>query len=218
VGSEEGCWTDWFTLVRFPIAKVRVEEQVLFFAPTRRVGSLGELYSVLREDVWRVAGSRGVFEACFSGEVRLFDYFTGEELPVEVRLLSAECGWRGWREKGRGVPVRFKVVLRDRLWRREREVEVSGVLEVYSTRAEVRVLPSPGGLGYREEALVGGRKFVRTLSLFAATNEPFTPWDDDLARELREQLSSGKPAPRAKRGKRERTLSGYIDLGFFLRG
>jgi len=224
VGSEDGVWADWFAVARVPVLKVSVGGQPLFFTPTRRVRSLGELRSALgslRDTLLRdAAAGVGGFLASFSEEVRLFEYLTGEELPVEARVLSAECGWRGVRERARHLPVLFKVVLHDAFWDRRREVEARGVLELYSTRAEVRVVPSPGVLGYREEVVVNGREFVRVRGLFTALDEhePFTPKDDDLERELALPAPAGNlPAPKIKRRRRMGTLSGYMDLAFFLR-
>ncbi|MCC6004328.1 MAG: hypothetical protein LM590_08300 [Thermofilum sp.] len=218
--TEDIVWADWFMVVKVPVVKVEVGDQLLFFTPTRRVESLGELYSVLRKDVWRIIRVRSIFEASFSEEVRLFEYLAGEELPVEARVLSAECGWRGVRERARHLPVLFKVVLHDAFWDRRREVEARGVLELYSTRAEVRVVPSPGVLGYREEVVVNGREFVRVRGLFTALDEyePFTPKDDELERELALPApAGGLPAPKIRRRRRMGTLSGYMDLAFFLR-
>jgi hypothetical protein len=49
--TEDIVWADWFMVVKVPVVKVEVGDQLLFFTPTRRVESLDELYSVLRKDV-----------------------------------------------------------------------------------------------------------------------------------------------------------------------
>jgi hypothetical protein len=158
----------WFVVVRIPILKITVGDQTLRFAP------------IHEDDPWEqrvfpyrclkvIQQARGVLEATRYAYARLYNYFTGEELPIEVRTTNAEYALPGWRERARHVPVLFKILLEDPQWRKEKVVRAHALLEVYSARGEVNSCARA-----REEWVeLGGKKFTRVLGLFSTANDPF---------------------------------------------
>jgi hypothetical protein len=102
----------------------------------QEVRSLADLYNLQLYAAWQQS-----FDCYASFEVSLFDHFTGEELPVESRVLAAALARRAKPEQRlhpRKVPARFTVTLRDRLWReRKREVRAEGLVETFFARAQL---------------------------------------------------------------------------------
>ena len=209
-------WAEWFTVLKVPIAKIIVGDQAFFFSPTRRVTTPSQLLAVLKEDAWRIINAEKAHEASFREEARLFDYFTGEGVHIGVAVLTAEICWKQRREKARQIPINFHVTLHDKLWSREKEITIQGVLEVYSLRAEVHVAPSLGVPGYREEVIIQGKKFERLQGLFTTPYEPFIPEDDPLSNELLHLATLNSSVPRIKHHRGKKTLSGYMDITCFL--
>jgi hypothetical protein len=159
----------WFVVVRIPVLKIAVGDSVLRFAPVEE----GMYLWGQREFPYRclkvVQQARGVLEVTRYAYARLYNYFTGEELPIEVRTTNAEYALPGWRERARHVPVLFKILLEDPQWRKEKVVRAHALLEVYSARGEVNSCVCA-----REEWVeLGGKKFTRTLGLFSTANDPF---------------------------------------------
>ncbi|MCC6002838.1 MAG: hypothetical protein LM590_00650 [Thermofilum sp.] len=217
-GSFSGdSWTEWFTVLKVPIAKIIVGDQVFFFSPTRRVTTPSQLLAVLKEDAWRIIDKEKTYEASFHEEARLFDYFTGEEAPISVLLLTAGAGWKLRREKARQIPIHFQVTLYDKMWNKEKEITTQGVLEVYSLKAEFRIAPSQDLPGYREETIIEGKKFVRLHGLFTTEFDPFTPKDDPISSELLQQAKLNGEVLRIKHHRYKKNLSSYMDITFFLK-
>jgi len=209
-------WVEWFTVLKVPILKIAIGCQVFFFSPTRRINTPGELFKVLKEDAWRIIDSEKPYQAKFYETARLFDYLNGQEATISVAVLTAEAGWKQHREKTRQLPIQFHVTLHDKLWSREKEITIQGILEVYSLKAEVHVAPSLGLPGYREEVIIQGKKFKRLQGLFTIPNEPFIPEDDHLFSELLNLATLNSSVPRIKHHRSKKTLSGYMDITCFL--
>jgi hypothetical protein len=209
-------YTEWFTVLKAPILKITIEDQLFFFSPTRRINTPGELLKVLKEDAWRIIDSEKPYQANFYETARLYDYFNGQEVPISVAVLTAEACWKQHREKARQIPINFHVTLHDKLWSREKEITIRGVLEVYSLRADVHVAPSQGVPGYREEVIIQGKKFERLQGLFTTPYEPFIPEDDHLFSELLHLITLNSSVPRIKHHRGKQTLSGYMDITCFL--
>jgi hypothetical protein len=209
-------YTEWFTVLKVPILKITIEDQVFFFSPTRRINTPGELLKMLKEDAWRIIDAEKAHEASFHEEARLFDYFTGEGIHITVAVLTAETCWKQQREKARQIPIKFHVTLHDKLWSREKRITIQGILEVYSLRTEVHVTPSQGIPGYQEEVIIQGKKFERLQGLFTTPYEPFIPEDDNLFSELLHLSMLNSSVPRIKHHRGKKTLSGYMDITCFL--
>jgi hypothetical protein len=148
--------------VRLPVLEVRVGRARFFVAPAsdsplhaQEVRSLADLYNLQLYAAWQQ-----ILDSYASFEVSLFDHFTGEELPVESRVLAAALARRAKPEQRlhpRKIPARFTVTLRDRLWRdRKREVRAEGLVETFFARAQLEngrarlpdgtlLLPAPRG-------------------------------------------------------------------------
>jgi hypothetical protein len=128
---------------KLPVLEVRVGGERFFAAPSsdspldaQEARSLADLFNLQLYAAWHQSlDSRALFETT------LFDHFTGEELPVESRVLTATLARRAKPEQRlhpRKVPVRFTVTLRDRLWRdRKREVRAEGLIETFFARAQL---------------------------------------------------------------------------------
>ena len=209
-------WVEWFTVLKVPILKITIGDQVFFFSPTRKINTPNELLAVLKEDAWRIIDSEKAQEASFHEEARLFDYFTGEEAHISVAVLTAEICWKQRREKARQIPIHFHVTFHDKLWSRDKEITIQGILEVYSLRAEVHVAPSLGLPGYREEVIIQGKKFERLQGLFTTPYEPFIPEDNHLLSELLHLTTLNSSVPRIKHHRGKKTWYGYMDITCFL--
>jgi hypothetical protein len=129
-------------VVKLPILEVKAGGERFFVAPAsdsllhaQEVRSLADLYNLPIYAAWQQSF------ACYQlFEASLFDHFTGEELPVESRVLAAALARRARPERlhPRKVPARFTVTLRDRLWReRKREVRAEGLVETFFARAQL---------------------------------------------------------------------------------
>jgi len=212
----ENGWAEWFTVLKVPILKITIGDQVFFFSPVRKITTPSQLLAALKEDAWRIIDAGRAFEASFYEEARLFDYFAGREVPIAVAVLTSESGWKQRREKARQIPIRFHVTLHDKMWSREREIISKGVMEVYSQKAEFHVSPSLGVPGYREMAIIGVKKFERLRGLFTTPYEPFIPENDPLSSELLHLATLNSSVPRIKHHRDKKTLSGYMDITCFL--
>jgi uncharacterized membrane protein len=130
-------------VVKLPVLEIRAGRERFFVAPAsdsplhaQEVRSLADLYNLPIYAAWQQSF------ACYQlFEASLFDHFTGEELPVESRVLAAALARRARPEQRlhpRKVPARFTVTLRDRLWRdRKREVRAEGLVETFFARAQL---------------------------------------------------------------------------------
>jgi uncharacterized membrane protein len=129
-------------VVKLPVLEIRAGRERFFVAPAsdsplhaQEVRSLADLYNLPIYAAWQQ------HFACYALlECALFDHFTGEELPVESRVLAAALARRARPERlhPRKVPARFTVTLRDRLWRdRKREVRAEGLVETFFARAQL---------------------------------------------------------------------------------
>jgi hypothetical protein len=160
----------WFVVVRIPVLKIAVGDQVLRFAPIHE-GDLWEARMFPYRCLRLAEQARGVLEVTRYAYARLFDYFSGAELPIDTRITYVEYALPGWRERARHVPVLFKVLLEDPQWRREKIARARALLEIYSARGEVnscaRAFPC------EEWVVLGGKKFTRTLGFFSTANDPF---------------------------------------------
>jgi len=215
--SQGDGWTEWFAVLKVPILKITIDDQVFFFSPTRRVNTPGELLKVLKEDAWRIINSEKAYQAKFYETARLFDYLNGQEATISVAVLTAEACWKQHREKAKQLPIKFHVTLHDKIWNKEKEITSQGLIEIYRVQAEVRIAPSQGVQGYRQEAIIEGKKLVRLHGLFATDNEPFTPENDPILNELFKQASLNSDVPRIKSRGDKKNLSGYMDITFFLK-
>ena len=131
---------------------------------------------MLKEIVHRLEGER-VYEVVFYEEARLYEYLTGEELPVKVDVLCFEGAWRGY-VRPRSIPVSFRVEFRDKMWRnRTRRVTGQGLLEIRRVKSEV--VPIPKGLG-GEVIVLDGKKFVRISGFYSTIYDVFLPENDQL--------------------------------------
>jgi hypothetical protein len=129
-------------VVKLPVLEVRVGGERFFVAPAsdsplhaQEARSLADLYNLQLYAAWQQ-----IFDCYQLFEASLFDHFTGEELPVESRVLAAALARRARPERlhPRKVPARFTVTLRDRLWReRKREVRAEGLVETFFARAQL---------------------------------------------------------------------------------
>jgi hypothetical protein len=200
-------YTEWFTVLKVPILKITIGDQVFFFFPTRRINTPGELLKVLKEDAWRIIDAEKPYQAKFFETARLFDYFSGQEATITVAVLTAEAGWKQRREKARQIPIKFHVTLHDKIWNKEKEITRQGLIETYSVKAEVRVVPSQGALGYREEVIIEDKKLVKLHGLFAAYNEPFTPEDNSLFYEILRQTKNNSTFIHIKRQRNKKNFS-----------
>jgi hypothetical protein len=156
----------WFTIVKVPILKLVIGDQVLRFAPVSC--DIGE--RELPSRCLRLAEQR-VCEVTHYARVRLFDYLTGAELPIREEVRYIEYALPGMRMRAWHTLIIHKVLLQDPQWRREKIVKTRTLLEVYSARGEVnscaRAFPC------EEWVVLGGKKFTRTLGLFSTANDPF---------------------------------------------
>uniref|UniRef100_A0A7C1CEY2 Uncharacterized protein n=1 Tax=Thermofilum adornatum TaxID=1365176 RepID=A0A7C1CEY2_9CREN len=181
---------EWFTVIKLPILKIAIGDQVFLFSPTRRINTPSELFKVLKEDAWRIIDSEKPYQAKFFETARLFDYLSGQEATISVAVLIAEAGWKQRKEKARQIPINFHVTLHDKIWNKEKEITSQSLIEVYSLKAEVRIVPSQGAPGYQEEVIIEGKKLVRLHGLFATYNEPFTSEDDPIFYEVLRQTKN----------------------------
>jgi len=164
----------WFTILKVPILKLVIGEQVLRFAPVSC--DIGEREFPSR--CLRLAEQR-VCEVTHYARVRLFDYFSATELPIDARITHVEYALPGLRIKARHVPIAFKILLEDPQWHREKTVKMQALLEVYSARAHVRH-DSECSAFCQEWVVVNGKKFVRTLGLFSTVYDPFVASGEEV--------------------------------------
>jgi len=211
-------WAEWFTVLRVPILKITIGDQVFFFSPTRRINTPSELLAVLKEDAWRIIDSEKPYQAKFYETARLFDYLNGQEAPTSAAVLTAEAVWKQRREKARQIPVNFHAIFYDKMWNKEKEITSQGLIETYSVRGEVRIVTSHGVPGYREEAIINVKRFERFQGLFTTPYEPFVPEDDPLFGELLHLATINISVSRMKHEKGKKTISGYMDITSFLKG
>jgi hypothetical protein len=185
----------WFTVVKVPLLRVAIGEQVLLYTVTGRVGfrayiSYPAPYPDFVDRVLETMRARD--QQCVEriDEATLYDYFTGEELPIHTETAYANYAFQfQWVKKA--VPIKFIVHLKDRLWRRERVVEQSTTLETYSLKAGITVKPpKPWEMAYDEEVQINGVLFRRIHGLFTSERTPFV--GEDLEAELA-RLDPGMP-------------------------
>ena len=201
-------WAEWFTVLRVPILKITIGDQVFFFSPTRRINTPSELLAVLKEDAWRIIDSEKPYQAKFYETARLFDYLNGQEAPTSAAVLTAEAVWKQRREKARQIPVNFHAIFHDKMWNKEKEITSQGLIETYSVKAEVRVAPLRGASEYREEIIIQGKKFTRLQGSLTTYYTPFMPEDANLLWELLQQAAGNSSVPRMKHHRYKKTLSG----------
>ncbi|MCI4463087.1 MAG: hypothetical protein JHC30_02820 [Caldisericum sp.] len=200
-------YTEWFTVIKVPILKITIGDQLFFFSPTRRISTPGELLAVLKEDTWRIIDSEKPYQAKFYETARLFDYLSGQEVPISVAVLTAEAGWKQRREKARQIPIKFHVTLHDKIWNKEKEITSQGLMETYSVKAELRVAPLRGASEYREEIIIQGKKFTRLQGSLTTYYTPFMPENANLLWELLQQAAGNSSVPRMKHHRYKKTLS-----------
>jgi hypothetical protein len=176
-------------VVKLPVLEVKVGGERRFVAPcsdsllhAQEVRSLADLFNLQLYAAWQqILGCHELFETA------LLNHFTGEELPVESRVLTATLARRAKPEQRlhpRKIPVRFTVTLRDRLWRdRKREIGAEGLIETFFARAQLE--------GERARLPDG------TLLLPAPRSEPHA-WDFAFCPEL------PAPEPEEARSAQER--------------
>ncbi|NAZ24265.1 MAG: hypothetical protein GU357_00685 [Thermofilum sp.] len=215
--NQGNSWAEWFTVIKVPILKIAIGDQVFFFSPTHRIRTPGELLKVLKEDAWRIIDSEKPYQANFYETARLFDYFNGQEVPISVAVLTIEAGWKQRREKARQIPIQFHIIFYDKMWNKEKEITSQGLIETYSVIAEVRIFTSHGVPGYREEAIINIKRFERFQGLLTTPFEPFVPEDDPLFGELLHLATINVSVPRMKHDKGKKTNSGYMDITSFLK-
>ena len=193
-------------VVKLPVLEIRAGRERFFVAPAsdsplhaQEVRSLADLYNLPIYAAWQQSF------ACYQlFEASLFDHFTGEELPVESRVLAAALARRARPEQRlhpRKVPARFTVTLRDRLWRdRKREVRAEGLVETFFARAALE--------GERARLPDG------TLLLPAPRDQPRL-WEFASCPELPPEPEEGRRGA----GRREREPSGrQVGMAAFLGG
>jgi hypothetical protein len=168
----------WFTIVKVPLLKLAIGDQTLRFAPLPE-GDPWEQRVFPYRCLKVVQQARGVLEATYYAYARLFDYFSGAELPIDARITYAEYALPGWRERARHTLVLFKVLLEDPQWRREKVVKARGLLEVHSARGEVQRDPERS-LFYQEWVVLSGKKFTRVLGIFSTANDPFVASGEEV--------------------------------------
>jgi hypothetical protein len=184
----------WFTVVKVPLLRLSVGDSTLIYSVTGRVGFRSYLTypSPYPDFVDRVLGLMRAKEHAVEriDEATLYDYFTGEELPIHTETAYANYAFQfQWVKKA--VPIKFIVHLKDRLWRRERVVEQSTTLETYSLKAGITVKPpKPWEMAYDEEVQINGVLFRRIHGLFTSERTPFV--GEDLEAELA-RLDPGMP-------------------------
>jgi hypothetical protein len=209
-------YTERFTVLKVPILKITIGDQVFFFSPTRRINTPGELLKVLKEDTWRIIDSEKAYQANFYETARLFDYFNGQDVPISVAVLTAEVGWKQRREKARQIPVSFHVIFYDKMWNKEKEITSQGLIETYSVKVEIRLAPLRDVSEYREEIIIQSKKFTRLQGYLTTYYTPFMPEDDNLLWELLQQVAGNSSVPRMRHHRDKKTLSGYTDITYFL--
>ncbi|MCC6050779.1 MAG: hypothetical protein LM580_08735 [Thermofilum sp.] len=123
-------------IVRAPVLKVEVAGQKMFFAAVGEVSSRLELYKLARDHLSLL--ERSEVEVAAEKPARLYDLL-GNRLPSRAELRFAWFGFEIETPKPeRHVPVRFKVVLRDGVWRRRRTVRAETAMEAFAAEALIR--------------------------------------------------------------------------------
>ena len=122
-------------IVRAPVLKVEVAGQKMFFAAAGEVSSRLELYKLARDHLPLL--ERSEVEVAAEKPARLYDPLG--KLPSRAELRFA---WFGFEVKereppSRCVPVRFKIALRDGVWRRRRTLRVETAMEAFTVEALV---------------------------------------------------------------------------------
>jgi hypothetical protein len=175
IGTDEQSRVDWFTVVKVPIAKIKVAEQIFRFLPMKRFTSQSNLYSDVKRFLLDIQRYRKNIETKFYEEARLYNYLTGEELPITTTLIIEEFGWLGWHMKSKKYPVTFRITLHDKMWNKDKQVLLHGYFEVYSLKVVVRSFSDTSNSGRREEIIINNKKFLRYRGLFSNIYDPFIP-------------------------------------------
>ena len=188
-------------IVRAPVLKVEVAGQKMFFAAVGEVSSRLELYKLARDHLSLL--ERSEVEVAAEKPARLYDLL-GNRLPSKTELRFA---WFGFEIEGpkpeRHVPVRFKVVLRDGVWRRRMTVRAETAMEAFAAEAEI--FPLRG----ERRACFSSAKLGRWVPTLVAHLGPFYNFDA-LKREM-----PAEPPVRFK-ARAPRKSDGYADLRSFL--
>jgi hypothetical protein len=175
IGTDEQSRVDWFTVVKVPIANINVAEQIFRFLPMKRFTSQSNLYSDVKRFLLDIQRYRKNIETKFYEEARLYNYLTGEELPITATLIIEEFGWLGWYMKSKKYPVTFRIILHDKMWNKDKQVLLHGHFEVYSLKVVVRSFSDTSNSGRREEIIINNKKFFRYSGLFSNIYDPFIP-------------------------------------------
>lgn len=122
-------------VLRVPVLKVEVAGQKMFFAAVGEVSSRLELFRSARDHLPLL--ERSEVEVAAEKPARLYDLL-GNKLPSRAELRFAWFGFEVEEPKPeRHVPVRFKVVLRDGVWRRRMTMRVETAMEAFAAEAEI---------------------------------------------------------------------------------
>ena len=150
-------------LVEFPVVEVRVRALCRYVAPSLSSPS-GAVEVRSRADLWNLTLAAMLARAWDCRAVlvdTLIDHLFYREFPVDYRVIAgyvARVVRPRERVHARNAPVRFTVVVRDRLWKRvERELNASGTISARVVRAEVSAERAvlPEGLELEGRALYG---------------------------------------------------------------
>jgi len=217
----------WFTVVKVPVLRVSVAAQTLLYTVTGRVGFRAYLayprpYPDFVEKVLEFMRAKD--QQCVEAidEATLYDYFTGEELPIHTEIAYANYAFQFQWVK-RTIAIKFVVNLKDKFWKKERKIETSATMETYSTKATVNVKPlRPWEMAYDEETQINGVLFRRIHGMFTNERTPFV--GEDLEAELA-RLDPGMPylsistETKAAKARKRKIPSSYgcLDLYEFLR-
>jgi hypothetical protein len=202
----------WFTVVKIPFLKIALGDQRLLYSVTGRVGFRAYLtypcpYRDFVDKVLEIMRAREhVVETI--DEAALFDYLSATELPVDARIAHAYYAFEfQWVKKT--IPIKFVIHLKDRLWRKEREIKADAELETYSKKASVVIPPQrfSWAMAYDEEVTIDGRVFRRVHGMFTTERSPFI--DTSLEATLKD-IAPGMPylpvKPETARRARRRRL------------
>lgn len=176
---------EWFTILKFPILKMFIGDQSLFFIPGRKVSSYEELMDErIARDLLDIIKTRQLYESKHCEKVRLYDYFLREELLVNMKVLYYKYGFKIQFPK-KQVAILFKVTLIDETWKKKKYISLNTSLEVSSHKAEISVRERPSwGVGFKEEVTIKNEKFYRIYGLFTTEKQPFFLEDLKLRKEF----------------------------------
>jgi hypothetical protein len=123
-------------VVRAPVLKIEISGARLFFAAVGEVSSRVELLRSARDLLPLL--DKNEIEVAAQKAARLYD-LVGNRLPSKTELRFA---WFGFEVKereppSRCVPVRFKIALRDGVWRKRRTVRAETAMEAFTVEAWV---------------------------------------------------------------------------------